>query len=302
MTKIDLHIHSHYSNDGEFSPQELVDLCLEAGITHAAIADHNSVKAVSEALDAAEGTALTVIPAVELDCNFDGLILHILGYGINPAAPIFYELERDIHKQEQDNSAELIRLVRKLGIEFDDALLETFSFHGMISGEMIAEAALIYDHEEKNPLLDPYRGDGARSDNPYVNFYWDYCGPGKIAYVPLDFINLAEAIEVVKTNGGVPILAHPGIYLNEDSALLHKILDAGVQGVEVFSSYHSPEQTNFYNAATRSAGALITCGSDFHGKIKKSIKIGSVNCDNQDEELMTALLEAIEKNNYSKSD
>lgn len=294
MTKIDLHLHSNHSNDGEFPPHKLVELCLDAGITHAAISDHNSVRAVADAQRAAEGTSLDIIPAIELDCHFGALILHVLGYGVDPEASIFYDIERDILEQERKNSAELIRQVRGLGFEFDDDFLASLSFHGMISGEMIAEAALIFDHEEKNPLLDPYRGTGHRSDNPYVNFYWDYCGPGRQAYVPLQFINLDEAIEVVRSNGGVPILAHPGIYLNEDVQLLNNILAEGVQGVEVYSSYHTPEQTKFYLDAVRAAGALITCGSDFHGKTKKSIKIGSVDCDGQDEEIISALLERIE--------
>ena len=50
---IDLHMHSKYSDDGEFTPTQLVEQCHKAGIKVMAIADHNSVKAIDEAKEAA---------------------------------------------------------------------------------------------------------------------------------------------------------------------------------------------------------------------------------------------------------
>ena len=41
-------MHSIYSDDGEFTPRELVLKCVEAGVRIMAIADHNSVKAIDE--------------------------------------------------------------------------------------------------------------------------------------------------------------------------------------------------------------------------------------------------------------
>ena len=46
---IDLHMHSLYSDDGEFTPGQLVEMCHEAGVKIMAIADHNWVKAIDEA-------------------------------------------------------------------------------------------------------------------------------------------------------------------------------------------------------------------------------------------------------------
>ena len=48
MGKIDLHMHTKHSDDGEFTPKELVDKCLDAGIKMMAFADHNSVKGLEE--------------------------------------------------------------------------------------------------------------------------------------------------------------------------------------------------------------------------------------------------------------
>jgi len=293
MATIDLHIHSNYSNDGDYSPKELVAGCLQAGLTYAAIADHNTAGGVDVAQDAAKGTGLEIIPAIELDCVFDGVNLHILGYGIDHTAAVFSRISYDLHQQERDNSKRLIQAVRQLGIEFDDEMIAELAYDGVVTGEMIAEAALAYDAKAENPLLDLYRGEGARSDNPYVNFYWDYCSQGKPAYTPLDFMNLDQAVDVIVSNHGVPVLAHPGINIKENSELLEAILARGVLGIEVFTSYHHPEQVRFYRDAALSKGLLMTCGSDFHGKTKKSIQLGSVRCGGQETRIIEALISHI---------
>ena len=43
MSKIDLHIHSAASDDGEYTPQELVAMCTAQGMELIAVTDHNSV-------------------------------------------------------------------------------------------------------------------------------------------------------------------------------------------------------------------------------------------------------------------
>lgn len=290
MAIIDLHIHSSFSVDGEFSSDQLVDLCLAAGLTYAAIADHNTVRAVEAAQKAAEGTRLSIIPAIEMDCTCKEVDLHLLGYGIDHTAAVFNEIEQALHKQEQDNSELLMHLVRQIGFDFDDAMIADLAYDGVVTGEMIAEAALIYDFKAENPLLDPYRADGHRSDNPYANFYWDYCAQGKPAFTPMNFLPLARAVEMIRSNHGVPVLAHPGLQIKENSSLLAEVIAEGVAGLEVYSSYHTQEQVRFYREAAQSNGLLVTCGSDFHGKAKKSIVIGGIDCDGQEEQIINALI------------
>ena len=42
MNSFDLHMHSCYSNDGEFTPQELIHMAEEAHLTTIALSDHPS--------------------------------------------------------------------------------------------------------------------------------------------------------------------------------------------------------------------------------------------------------------------
>lgn len=289
MSYIDLHMHSIYSDDGEFAPSQLVDFCLAKKVKYFSIADHNCVKAIDEAKAYCAGKDIEIIPAVELDCTFNAVNLHLLGYGINYQSPIFSEVERDIIVQEQTASKKRMRLIRELGIEFSDGKIAALSKDGVVNGEMIAEAAMEFDYNQENPLLKPYFANGARSDNPYVNFYWDYCAQGKPAYAEVKFLGLQEAIKVITENGGVPVLAHPGNNIRENAGLLAAIIACGVKGIEVYSSYHSEKQVAFYKEFARTHNLLETCGSDFHGKTKPSIAIGCFECGNNEDNIIATL-------------
>jgi 3',5'-nucleoside bisphosphate phosphatase len=289
MSYIDLHMHSSYSDDGEFDPKALVNLCLDRKIKYFSIADHNCVKAIDEAKAYCKDKDIEIIPAVELDCTIGSLNLHLLGYGIEYHSTIFNEIQENIILQEQTASQKRMKLIRKLGIDYSNEFIETISRNGIVTGEMIAEAAMAFDKDKINPLLKPYYENGARSDNPYVNFYWDYCSQGKPGYAEVKFISLQEAIKVIEENGGIPVLAHPGINIKENSALLEEVCDVGIRGIEVYSSYHSESQVSFYKDFALKHKLLLTCGSDFHGKTKPSIAVGSSNCENDEEGIISSL-------------
>lgn len=274
--QMDLHMHSCMSDDGEYSPKQLMQMCKEAGLQVVAIADHNTVEAIPEAKDEAMMLGLDYIPAIELDCTIDGVELHVLGYGINYVDPAFMDLTLSLRKQEQDSAQKRIDLVKRLGLYIDDEKAFALSHHGCITGEIIAEVAL--QDERNHGFLKEYLRGGSRSDNPYVNFYWDYCSQGKPAYVKIDFMTLQEAIALIQNAGGIAILAHPGNNTKENTTLLDAIFTYDVKGMEVYSSYHSKEQIQFYEDYAKKHSLAITCGSDFHGKTKPAIHLGGHGC------------------------
>jgi len=59
---------------------------------------------------------------------------------------------------------------------------------------------------------------GKRSDMPYINFYLDYFAQGKPAFVPIQYMSFRHAVEMIKDNGGIPIVAHPGLNLKGKGA------------------------------------------------------------------------------------
>ncbi|OPJ61618.1 hypothetical protein [Clostridium chromiireducens] len=75
--------------------------------------------------------------------------------------------------------------------------------------------------------------------------------------------------------------------------LLRDIISCGIKGIEVYSSYHSREQVDFYKEFALKNKLILTCGSDFHGKTKPSISIDGTDCENSEENIISRLKELL---------
>lgn len=275
MKKLDLHMHSYFSDDGEFSPESIIDKAIENGLNLISITDHNSVKANSVALEYIKEKNISYIPGIEIDCQYNGLNLHLLGYNFDFTKSCFADLEENIIKEEQKAGIKRIEKIKEatnLYLDAEDVLNK--ATNGIIPGELIAEVLLDDERNKDSEILKPYRTGGKKSDMPYVNFYWDYFSQGKPAYIHIEYISLSEAIKMIQDNGGIAIIAHPGNNLKNNLNIINDLIAEGIDGIEVFSSYHSSETIDFfYNKAIENK-LLITCGTDFHGKNKPNIELG----------------------------
>lgn len=290
-TSIDLHMHSLYSDDGQFTEEELVNIAHKSNLKVMAIADHNRVEAVEKAKIIAEDNDIKLIPGIEIDCTYKGVNLHVLGYGIDTSNTAFNQLGKDIIKQELQTSSEKIDLVKKLGFDISKNELDKLSSNGVYTGEMFAEVLFADPRYFDNVLLKPYRKDGQRSDNPYVNFYWDYFSQGKACYTKIEYPSLENIIKLIHDNGGVSVLAHPGNNLKGKFELFDEMVDLGLNGVEAFSSYHSTETSQYFYNKAKELNILYTCGSDFHGKTKPSIQMGESGCSIDEKTMLKQLMD-----------
>ena len=248
---IDLHMHSLYSDDGEFTPSQLVEMCHEAGVKIMAIADHNWVKAIYEAKKKAEELKIKYIPAIEIDCTYKGINLHVLGYGIDYTNPAFNQLGEDILKQELNCSLKKLELTNQLGFDLKKEQLDALSSNGVYTGEMFGEALL---KDER-----------------------------KHCYTEVIFPSLEKTIQLINDHGGVAVLAHPGNNLKGKFDIFNEMVEKGLQGVECFSSYHSLETNDYFYQKVKELDLLYTCGSDFHGKTKSAVHLGENGCVSPDE-------------------
>ena len=82
MPGYDLHTHSTFS-DGTATPSENVALARERGLEGIAVTDHDTIDGWEEALEAASGSDLRIVPGVELSAEHDGASLHVLGYWVD---------------------------------------------------------------------------------------------------------------------------------------------------------------------------------------------------------------------------
>lgn len=280
MPLFDLHMHTKYSLDGEKTIIELMEEANELGIKHIAISDHNTTEAVGPALEISDNYKLNLIPAVELDCVYKGSVFHVLGYGIDPENPELKKNYADIVEQEIAAIPKRIELIREAGFPIDEEEALAQATRGIfVTGELVGEIVLSKENAKNNDLLKPYLPGGNRSDNPYVNFYWDWFSEGKPAYVHIEYISMAKAVEIINSAGGFPVLAHPGQNLKGRTDWIDDIVKQGIEGIECYCSYHDAKQANFYEQEAERLNLLVTCGSDYHGKTKPSVKMGGYGLD-----------------------
>ena len=63
--RADLHLHTTHS-DGVYTPAEIVDLARRSGLAAIAITDHDTLSGLRPAQEAARGTSVEVLSAVEI--------------------------------------------------------------------------------------------------------------------------------------------------------------------------------------------------------------------------------------------
>lgn len=271
-------MHSSYSEDGEFTPAELVEKCSRRGITVMSITDHNCARANAEARVHAGAKGIQYISGIEIDCTFRELDLHVLGYGFDEQSADFVHVEENVERQSFLASLERLEKTQALGFSVTQNEMQEMSkntyWKRSWTGEMFAELLLARPEYAGHPLLRPYRPGGERSSNPLVNFYWDYYAQGKPCYVKMEYPPVKNIIDMIHQNHGKAVLAHPGVNLKGHEELLGEILDFGLDGIEAFSSYHTPEQAREFYRQAKERGLFASCGSDFHGKTKASVSLG----------------------------
>ena len=116
MAAYDLHIHSGYSSDGELPVAAIVGLCAARGLDAFSLTDHNSVRGVGEAARLARERGIGFVPGIEIDCNYRGTDLHLLGYGIDWRSADFARLEEEVAAKVMASFGAMVDNLLKLSL------------------------------------------------------------------------------------------------------------------------------------------------------------------------------------------
>jgi hypothetical protein len=276
---IDLHIHTNASSDGQHTPSEILEMARKIGLRAIAFADHNSIDHVVEGREQAKIFGIEFIPCLELNTFHNGLDLHLLAYFINPDDPELQGWLRIIHQKKIEQAEKRLTRLTELGFVFTDADLRKFSQGRIPTGMSFLKAILSREENLEDPRLQPYIN-GHRSNSPYVNFYRDYLRGGKPAFVHMEDIFTLDAIQKIKALGGVPVLAHPS---DTEKRNILQLVENGLEGLEVYTPYHNPQEQESFRKFSEAHGLLITAGSDFHGQaIKPDVALGQASGNHDD--------------------
>lgn len=267
----DLQIHSTFS-DGSLTPAEVVTAAREAGLTVIALTDHDSVEGIEPAREVGEREKVRVIPGVELSTERDKREVHILGYFIDYRAGWLNELLQRLQEARHKRIYRIVEKLTGMGIEIDLERVLAIAGQGSAGRPHVAQAMVEAGIVDSVP----------EAFNRYLNNQ----AP---AYVFHAHLEPRRAIELIKQAGGLAVLAHPGISQVDEFI---PELD-GLDGLEVYYSGHSEEQTRHYLRMAQKYGLLITGGSDYHGPGSlKPVTLGVIKLPDR---LVEALEEAWRK-------
>ncbi|MHA1147620.1 MAG: PHP domain-containing protein [Promethearchaeota archaeon] len=278
---IDLHLHSTAS-DGEDTPSELIDKSLKLGLKAIALTDHDTVDGLEEFLTYGEDKNIICIPGIELSIRHDPprelIDVHILGLNIDYKASLMVKtLKEQLEGRLKQKEEICTRLREELGYDITYAEVKTVA-----RGKTVGRPHIVQIMIQNNP---------EKVKGKTKNHLFKMISIGGIAYVDREVeVNLEEAIELIEACGGIPILAHPGIYESKDrEKFVEMCVKAGIKGIEIEYMYNMNRPwvntdkkewaqeyfPKFYSKLADKFGLIKSGGSDYHGS-KKGYKIGAV--------------------------
>ena len=284
----DLHIHSHYSSDADHPPRRLFEMASEAGLAGLCISDHDTVAAIAEGTRLAREFPLEFYPNVEISTHYRARKFHVLAPLVDHrSAELQSRLQGLAEGRRQQAKARIERL-RDSGFEitFEEVIRATRN--PIPTGPAIAQTLLAKPESHESPSLHRYLH-GKEAARGVIAFYRDFFAPGKPAFAEMERLCTLEALQLIRRAGGVPVLAHPGAPGYEaDENVLQTFVAHGLAGLEVYSSYHEPRSTRRFSGWAARWDLVKTAGSDFHGRVKPHVRIGSVKARGREmiEELM----------------
>ncbi|GED59087.1 PHP domain-containing protein [Brevibacillus formosus] len=243
----DLHTHTKAS-DGTCEPAENVRLAKEAGLAALAITDHDTVAGIPEAIEAASALGVEIIPGVEVSSVGKGQDIHVLGYFVPYEDPAFEERLFRLRETRHERNQLLIARLQELGI---DISLEKVYRRKQGTDKNIGRPHIAEELMELGVV------------STIAEAFDKYLGKGGAAYVNPPRITPQEAITLIKEAGGVAVLAHPGLY--DDDELVEELIVFGLDGIEVNHPDNDEVQKMRYSKWAAQYGLVVTGGSDFHG-------------------------------------
>lgn len=256
MITADLHLHTRFS-DGTFTTEELADRALKAGLGAIALTDHDTVQGCTEMKTLCADRGIEFIPGTELTAECNGSEVHVLGYWLDLESEKLTRELAHFQSVRHDRIHEMVRKLNHAGIPL--LASQVFAIANCQSPGRPHVARALVEH-------------GMVGD--YDSAFDRFLKKGRPAWVPKARMDVAKAVELIHDAGGAAVLAHPGLYKNDD--LIPRAAGAGIDGLECWHTKHSASVSENYLRYAAEYRLVATGGSDCHGMAKGTPLIGTL--------------------------
>ena len=248
---IDLHTHTNCS-DGTDSPTQLVNKALAEGISVLAITDHDTTSGWQSAKEALRAD-LSLVLGAEISClTTDGVSVHMLGLLFDGEHQQMQNMLENTRDGRIPRAHKMIELLNAGGINISMEDVEAVKPVGATLGRPHIADALV-----KNGVVssrDEAFTELLHNNSPYYVAH--------LAPTPED------AISMIRSAGGVAVIAHPfashrGQVLSASDFLPLK--NAGLNGIEVNHRDHNNDERTALANIARELDLVVTGASDYHG-------------------------------------
>lgn len=250
---VDLQTHTTAS-DGALAPALVVEAAHRAALVAIAITDHDSVDGIAEARDAGIRLGVRIVPGVELSTHVDDEELHLLGLHLADLESMRSALA-ELREGRIDRAERIVGMLNRSGVPVTmDAVLREAG-GGAVGRPHVARAMIA--------------GGWARD---FREAFDKWLGWGRPAYMPKARFDVADGIALVHNAGGLAVWAHPGELATP--ARVQRLAGVGLDGVEVLHPSHPPYLSQKLFDTVEKAGLLPSGGSDWHGTLEGSRRLG----------------------------
>lgn len=245
---IDLHTHSTAS-DGIYSPTELLQRAKGIGLRILALTDHDTTGGLEEAASAAAKLDIDFLPGIEINTDIEGGEVHVLGYFPEYQRPEFQAILTVLRDARERRGQRMVELLNEHGINVSWERVRA-----------IAQGAVGRPHVAKALLEAGYVQTIGEAFDKYI-------GTGCYAYVPRYRLTPEDAVRLIASANGLPVMAHPVELpgLEELRNWLPDLKEAGMVGLETYYGPYTTEDEQALRALADEYDLIPTGGTDFHG-------------------------------------
>lgn len=250
---LDLHVHTAVS-DGDYSPEEIVQKAKDAKVGLIAIADHDTVSGVIQAINAGKKVGLKVIAGIEISCGK----IHLLGYFIDVKNRQLLEYVKWKEKTQKREVQRILAIINQEGYKITLKEIKKLVPNKRIDEKEVGLALARKGYRE-------FKGNAFQAKEVIKAILSMHASKA----LPTN-IDVEKAITLIKKARGTVVWAHPFSKNDKEETielLAEKLKNKGIDGIEVFNPTSStPSQQKFLLKIAKKHRFIVSAGTDCHHK------------------------------------